>query len=183
MLTLLSQYSSDNQEVTPSNSSTSTPGHTAYPALLKRRSSTMSSKMEKEQWNAIQLAIGDSQRFLDLLNNLKWESGLSTDAVNLIKSRLAMDDDPGTSQLETSHKPSNGSGKKQSELITIAMARHAAESAAHMCNFAISIVKYNESFKPYMIAKENLERFAICSCACVCAVSYTHLTLPTIYSV
>ena len=45
--------------------------------------------MEKEAWQAIQVAIGDSQRFLDLLAGLKWEEGLSPDAVNLIESRLA----------------------------------------------------------------------------------------------
>ena len=71
------------------------PGH---PPPTKKRApgggttssvSTDSSKMEKEQWTAIQLAIGDSQKFLDLLNGLKWENGLSADAVNLIESRLA----------------------------------------------------------------------------------------------
>ena len=154
MLTLLWQYgSSESQEASSSDGSSGTPGHLA---LLQRKSSSSVSgaaKMDREQWNAIQLAIGDSQKFLDLINNLKWESGLSVDAVNLIRSRLAMDEDASS---DGSHRSSNGA--KQTDLITISMARYAAESAAHMCTFAVSIVKYNESFKPYMIAKENMER-------------------------
>ena len=155
MLTLLWQHGSvgESHEALAGDA---TPGHLA---VFKRRSSTSVSgaaKMDREQWNAIQLAIGDSQKFLDLIKNLKWESGLSADAVNLIRSRLSMDEDAGNDGRRRSL-----SEPKQSELITISMARHAAESAAHMCAFAVSIVKYNESFKPYMIAKENMERFVV----------------------
>ena len=169
MLTLLWQHGSagESQEASTGDSP---PGHLT---LFKQRSSTSASgatKMDREQWNAIQLAIGDSQKFLDLIKNLKWESGLSADAVHLIRSRLSMEEDTGSDGRHRSL-----SGVKQNELITISMARHAAESAAHMCAFAVSIVKYNESFKPYMIAKENMERFVffvcilcVCVCACVC---------------
>ena len=162
MLTLLWQYGTNGQEGSPNDSTNGTPGHSITTNLLKRKTSTMvsgSTRMEKDQWNAIQLAIGDSQKFLDLLSSLKWESGLSTDAVNLIKSRIALDDEPsGGGQLESSSSSRSSTGVKQNELITISMARYAAESAAHMCGFAVAIVKYNESFKPYMIAKEKFER-------------------------
>ena len=30
-----------------------------------------------------------------------------------------------------------------------------------MCAFAVSIVKYNESLKPYVVAKDNVERFVM----------------------
>ena len=143
--------------------------------LFKRRKSSTSTsasttRTDREQWNAIQLAISDSQKFLDLIKNLKWENGLSADAVNLIRSRLSMDEDTGSDGCRRSL-----SGFKQSELITISMARHAAESAAHMCAFAVSIVKYNESFKPYMIAKENIERFVMYMHVCVYSFACAYL--------
>ena len=158
MLTLLRQYGSAGESLEASTGDV-VPG----PITPRRRRSSVTSvasisttRIDREQWNSIQLAISDSQKFLDLIKNLKWESGLSTDAVNLIKSRLSMDEDAGSDGRRRSL-----SGFKPDELITISMARHAAESAAHMCAFAVSIVKYNESFKPYMIAKENMERFVM----------------------
>ena len=92
------------------------------PTLFKRRRSSTSTsasttRTDREQWNAIQLAISDSQKFLDLIKYLKWESGLSADAVNLIRSRLSMDEDTGSDGRHRSL-----SGFKQSELITISMA-------------------------------------------------------------
>ena len=67
--------------------------------------------MEKEVWQGIQVAIGDSQRFLDLLAGLKWEEGLSPDAVNLIESRLATtaNQSGGGSALELANRPSKES--------------------------------------------------------------------------
>ena len=105
--------------------------------------------MEREQWLAIQLAIGDSQKFLDLLNGLKWEEGLSPDAVNLITCKLAT----ARNSDGSSSTPSSRGG-----LITVSMAKHAAESAATMCAFAVAIVDYNHSFKPYKLAAEKLQR-------------------------
>ena len=164
----------------------------------RRKSSTSlvsgSSRMDKEQWNGIQSAIGDSQKFLDLIKNLKWENGLSADAVNLITSRLAMDEDAGS---DVGHRRSSLSlsspGAVAGELITISMARYAAESAAHMCAFAVSIVKYSESLKPYIRAKENLERFValvcvflcvrLCVCVCVCVCVYVCVCVQCVCTV
>jgi hypothetical protein len=175
MLTLLWQHGSagESQEASTGD---------AFPGSVtprRRRSSTSAAsasttRMDREQWNSIQLAISDSQKFLDLIKNLKWESGLSADAVNLIRSRLSMDEDTSSDGRRKSL-----TGFKQGDLITISMARHAAESAAHMCAFAVSIVKYNESFKPYMIATENMERFVmcmyVCACPCVHACMYMYI--------
>ncbi len=170
MLTLLCQYGSagESQEASTGD---------IFPGSVtpRRRRSSVSvasgstTGVDREQWSSIQLAISDSQKFLDLIKNLKWESGLSADAVNLIRSRLSIDEDTGSDGRRKSL-----SGFKQGELITISMARHASESAAHMCAFAVSIVKYNETFKPYMIAKENMERFVmyICVNSCVHACMY-----------
>ena len=183
MLTLLKQYGVDPQISSASEgSSSSTPGHVNTAGKKKKASFSTSStsasaqttKLEKEQWYAIQIAIGDSQRFLDLLNGLKWEEGLSTDAVNLILSKLAVPGKnappfPAASDSKTSgagaaamDRSVSGNdrtkGTSDSQLITVSMARHAAESAANMCGFAVSIVEYNESFKPYKIAAERLSQ-------------------------
>lgn len=116
--------------------------------------------MEKEQWTAIQLAIGDSQKFLDLLNGLKWENGLSADAVNLIESRLATSHTNLTAAEPSGSVPStaDSTGSHQPSRITVSMAKHAAESAATMCGFAVAIVEYHYSFKPYKLAAEKLQR-------------------------
>ena len=113
--------------------------------------------MEKDQWLAIQLAIGDSQKFLDLLNSLKWESGLSTDAVNLIESKLVTSHSSPTAAEPRGGEP-NATQPQHLSLITVAMAKHAAESAATMCGFAVAIVEYHHSFKPYRVAIEKLQR-------------------------
>ena len=91
-------------------------------SLLRKRSSIAhlstpgadTARMEKEAWQAIQLAIGDSQRFLDLLAGLKWEDGLSPDAVNLIESRLAtsVNQSRGGSTSELASRPSRESVSK-----------------------------------------------------------------------
>lgn len=162
MLTLLQQYGVDQPTGSASEgSSSSTPGHVPPLASKKKKTAFSTSaetvKLEKEQWNTIQIAIGDSQNFLDLLNGLKWEDGLSTDAVNLILSKLAIPGKnvplSGSKGSKTGSEPKGGAAES---LITISMARHAAESAANMCGFAVSIVEYNDSFKPFKIAAEQL---------------------------
>ena len=164
MLTLLQQYGADPHNGSVSDgSSSSTPGHVPFPTSKKRKFSTATdtAKQEKEQWNAIVIAIGDSQRFLDLLNGLKWEDGLSTDAVNLVLSKLAI---PGKNipvtglegSINGGHVDPKGQAAAVEGLITESMALHAAESAANMFRFAASIVEYNDSFKPYKIAAEQL---------------------------
>ena len=174
MLTLLKQYGVDPQTGSASEgSSASTPGHTSL-ALSKKRTSAFAgsvqtAKIEKEHWNAIQIAIGDSQKFMDLLNGLKWEEGLSTDAVNLIMSKLAIpgknvplvQPSKGGGRHRGASKPQpdeSFSGAATENLITVSMARHAAESAASMCSFAVAIVEYNDSFKPYKLAAEKLSQ-------------------------
>lgn len=163
MLTLLKQHGAEPHAGSASegSSSSTTPGH--IPALSSKKKkatgfsgATQTAKLEKEQWNAILIAIGDSQNFLDLLSGLEWENGLSTDAVNLILSKLAI---PGKNIPPSGPESSKTGGSNvvaAENLITVSMARHAAESAANMCGFAVSIVEYNDSFKPYKIALEQL---------------------------
>ena len=117
--------------------------------------------MEREQWAQLQLAIGDSQRFLDLLNSLKWEDGLQKEAIALIESKLATSRNSGDLVLKDS-QPSTAdsvsSGASQSGIITVSMAKHAAESAASMCGFAVAIVEYQYSFEPYRLAHLKAEK-------------------------
>lgn len=156
MLTLLQQYGVDPQSGASEGSSSSTPGH--IPSLTSKKkktafsASTETAKLDKEHWSSIQIAIGDSQRFLDLLNGLKWKDGLSADAVNLIISKLAI---PGKN-VPLSGTSEDAKGRMTESLITFSMVQHAAESAANMFGFAVSIVEYNDSFKPYKIAAEQL---------------------------
>ncbi len=162
MFTLLQQYGDHHTQAGDKSDSTqSTPGHASTvgaTAPSKKRSSAAShsgaetAKMEKEQWQAVQSSIGDSQKFLDLLNRLKWQDGLSVDAVNLIESKL---ETSASSQVTEGARRRSTSGK---DFITVAMARHAAESAANMCAFAISIVSYSHSLQPYKLALEKLQQ-------------------------
>lgn len=122
---------------------------------------TQTAKMEKEHWVSLQVAIGDSQRFLDLLSSLKWEDGLSTEAMNLIESQLATSRNspggttgsyPSTADSAASSEQAGGGG-----LITVSMAKHAAESVAFMCGFAIAIVEYQYTFEPFRAAQLKTE--------------------------
>ncbi len=142
--------------------------------MMKKRSNSSAqgatsetARMEREQWLSIQLAIGDSQKFLDLLGRLKWEEGLTTDAVNLIESTLSTTSRgtphsrKGGKTLDVAGIPSAGPGDGslgREQRITVSMAKHAAESAATMCAFAVAIVEYQHSLKPYQLAREKLER-------------------------
>lgn len=173
MLTLLNQYGSMVKQnlsgSTPdSNSSCSTPGNSVIFTSKKKKhgSSANTAEMEKEQWNSIQIAIGDSQKFMDMLKNLKWEEGLSTDAVNLILSKLAV---PGRNvPLSNSKTKVDGSDERflssavdKQSFITVSSARYAAEPASLMCAFAISIVEYNDMLPPYKLALEKLSRYVV----------------------
>jgi len=176
ILTLLNQYGSaageQGQSSAEDSSSSGTPGHTAAFLSKKKKtgpSAASTAKMEKEQWNSILLAMGDSQKFLDMLNNLKWEDGLSTDASNLIMSRLAV---PGRnvpqSESDSSIDRSDEKNKSKEGLITVSMARYAAEAAGFMCSFAVSIVEYTDTLKPYKVAAKKLARLVRFECTNLC---------------
>ena len=167
ILTLLRQYGaagvhqgSSSTEVSSFNARQMSTPKKKLSFISAHSGAAETAKMEKEQWNGIQIAIGDSQKFLDLLNGLKWEEGLSPDAVNLIKSKLAVEDNyKSTSSESLRHSVSTESSLTEAgHLITVSMARHAAESAATMCAFAVSIVLFNDSLEPYKVAYEQLQR-------------------------
>lgn len=168
VLTLLQNYGTPSTSSSSSNNgdsnATTTPHNTLHTA--KKRTSSLnltpqSAKMEKDQWGLLQLAIGDSQRFLDLLNSLKWEDGLPIEAVNLIESKLATSHNSPVTPQGESHPSTADSASSSAErgtggLITVSMAKHAAESVAFMCGFAVSIVEYQRTFEPYRAASEKV---------------------------
>ena len=131
------------------------------PAIPVRKTA-LGAKMEREYWTQLQIGIGDSQHFLDLLDKLKWEEGLSTKSINLIESKLATSRNSGSATSQPSTASSGAShtstGSSGQGLITVSMAKHASESAAVMCGFAVAIVDYNYSFQPYYNAQRKVEK-------------------------
>ena len=135
-------------------------------------------KVDKERWSQIQLAMGDSQHFLDLINGLNWEEGLSREAVDLVESTLATSHakvlDSATSTADSTISSTDYGG-----LITVSMARHASEATASMCAFAIAIVNYQYLFEPYRIARERADKLRkdIAGTTCACGIFLASLAL------
>ena len=130
------------------------------PAVLTKKSSTVAnskSGSERDYWTQLQLAIGDSQHFLDLINNLKWEDGLSQDSIDLIESKLSTNynNDNSNNDGDSSQPPLVPTS---SSLISVSMARHASESVSVLCEFAVSIVQYQYSFEPHNNAVNRVEK-------------------------
>ena len=162
MLTLLKNYGSSIDQRRQSIALEQQTKKTASSLSVKGSSSL--NKVDKEHWLSLQQALGDSQHFLDLLNSLKWEDGLPQEAINLIESKIATtanSDGRVTSLLRwdsTSPETAGSSSFASAGLITVAMAKHAAEAAAFMCGFAVSIVEHQRSLEPYRISKERTSK-------------------------
>ena len=116
--------------------------------------------MKKEDWMKVQLAIGDSQKFLDLLHGLSWEGGLNTDVAQLIDSRLAnshnfdtLEDLPQSKLKLPPKHPVSGQ-----DLITVELAKHASEAVGLFCSFLVSTVEHHFLLDPYRRAKEKVKR-------------------------
>ena len=117
----------------------------------KSASTLQSSKLEREQWQAIQLAIGDSQKFLDLLNAFKWENGLDSYSIDLIESMLV------TSRVSSGavqDSPSSSGGS--TALISVTTARYASEAVAIMCAYTVAITEYHYLIAPCKEATDNM---------------------------
>lgn len=130
------------------------------------------SKSERDYWTQLQLAIGDSQHFLDLIKNLKWEEeGLTQEAVDLIESKLATSHNMATTSREMTDSDGGGgvattpSGgvvsstvTPPSSLITVSMARYASESVSMMCELAVAIVDYHYSLGHHRAALNRVDK-------------------------
>ena len=153
ILTLLHHNSSSGE--TPTEASYDTLS-TALLHKKKSASTLQSSKLEREQWQTIQLAIGDSQKFLDLLNAFKWENGLDSYSINLIESMLV------TSRIGSStvqESPSSSSGGGSTALISVTTARYASEAVAIMCAYTVAIAEYHYLIAPCQEAADNVLYF------------------------
>lgn len=117
------------------------------------------SKTERDYWTQLQLAISDSQHFLDLMHNLKWEEeGLSQEAISLIESKLVTSHNSDNVLKSESSATDSTTISSQPSLITVSMAKHASESVAMMCEFTVSIVDYHYSFQPHHNALKRIEK-------------------------
>ena len=123
----------------------------------KSASTLQSSKLEREQWQAIQLAIGDSQKFLDLLNAFKWENGLDSYSINLIESMLVTSR-VGSGTVQESPSSSSGGGGSTA-LISVTTARYASEAVAIMCAYTVAIAEYHYLIAPCQEAADNVSHF------------------------
>lgn len=124
-------------------------------SFMPQRQSKRTGKIDKDLWMSLLVAIGDSQQFMEMVRGLRWEEGLSTVAVQIIKSRLSTAHSGSEWGVAGGAKRS-GSGREQ--LITVSMARHASESAASMCIFAVSIVHYHQQLETFKKAHTRAER-------------------------
>ena len=130
--------------------------HSSIMNLQKKRSANtlQNSKLEREQWQAIQLAIGDSQKFLDLLGAFKWENGLDTYSINLIESMLVTSKNSDQLQSMVQASPLSASGP--TALISVSTARYASEAVAIMCAYVIAIADYHYLIEPCQQASGNV---------------------------
>ena len=120
-----------------------------------------SRRLAKDQWSRIQLAIGDSQRFQDLLHNLSWENGLSQDAVTLLDANLATsrNNDPAESEsVEAKRKMAPVHLVTGKELIAVPVVKHASEAAGLICMFVLSVMEYHYMLEPCKRARERVAK-------------------------
>lgn len=157
MLTLLHHNSSGD---TPTDGSEEP--ITSVLVLQKKRSANtlQNSKLEREQWQSIQLAIGDSQNFLDLLGAFKWENGLDAYSINLIESMLvtSKNSSPLQSNGQIQGSPSSSGGA--TALISVNNARYASEAVAIMCAYVIAIADYHYLIEPCQQASDKVLQYA-----------------------
>ena len=140
------------------NSCGDTPTEESLVTLHKKRSANtlQNSKLEREQWQSIQLAIGDSQRFLDLLGAFKWENGLDTFSINLIESMLVTSKNSSQSQNNSQAQTSPSSSGGATALISVNTARYASEAVAIMCAYVIAITDYHYLIKPCQLTSDKV---------------------------
>lgn len=124
----------------------------------------MQSRLDREQWSAIQLQIGDPQKFVEAVQQVPWEDGLSAELANLIEDYLSP-----TTVAEQGSSTASGEtqktrvmrrriskiqypGARQQEAssgITLAAAKHASADAAVLMAFVIAILDYHHCYVPY----------------------------------
>lgn len=119
-----------------------------------------SRRLNKEQWSKIQLAIGDSQRFLDFLHSLSWEEGLSQDVIQTVESQLATSHnvDPLPDGKETQPKSTPLHSVTGVELITIRAARYTSEALGLLCSYVLAITEHHYLLEPLKRARDRVKQ-------------------------
>ena len=140
-------------------SPSSAESHHHAPASHRKTSIQTETTDAKGQWQAIKLAIGDSQKFRDLILGLHWKEGLTIEAVNLIKSHLATT--PTGRQKPRESDSNSAHSQTQQTLVTLTAAKHAAEVVEVMCGFAVAMVDYTAVYKTHRLAANELRRLAL----------------------
>lgn len=157
VLTLLHHYSCGDAPVDGSEEPAGSQ-HSSMLLLQKKRSANtlQNSKLDREQWQSIQLAIGDSQNFLDLLAAFKWENGLDEYSIDLIESMLVTSKNSGQLQSSNQVQASPSSSSGATALISVNNARYASEAVAIMCAYVIAIADYHYLIEPCQRAGDKV---------------------------
>ena len=153
-------------------------------AYHKRRQTgaLMGKKLDRDRWAAIQIGIGDPQRYVDTLFAIPWEDKLSTAKLELLESRLAPQPLEASeiatfskkistarvparrpsvqsmSRHSTSTYPQEEAQDSPSEmtLITVSKARYASEDLAILTLYLLEIMHYQHALVPCMVARNEL---------------------------
>ena len=122
--------------------------------------STSSKRLKKEQWSKIQLAIGDTQRFLDLLHSLSWEEGLTQEVIQAVESQLATSHnvDPLSDGEDAQPKSTPLHSVTGMELITIRAARYTSEALGLLCSYVLAVTEHHYLLEPVKRAREKVKR-------------------------
>lgn len=120
-------------------------------------------RLDRTQWKQYQNMMIDSAKFVDLLNGIEWEEGLSVETIQSVESYLSKGKDgqigiTGEGSLIDSSKDVNiPAAKSDVKGITISAARYASEDASILVHFAIAILEYSKLCIPLKAAKEKVE--------------------------
>lgn len=133
------------------------------PVFIIEMSTNKMERLDRNQWKQYQNMMIDSARFVDLLNGIEWEEGLSVETIQSVESYLSKGKDgqigiTGEGSLIDSSKDVNiPAAKSEAKGITISAARYASEDASILVHFAIAILEYSKLCIPLKAAKEKVE--------------------------
>eukprot|EP00118_Oscarella_pearsei_P013596 m.109954 g.109954 ORF g.109954 m.109954 type:complete len:5180 (+) comp37381_c0_seq5:135-15674(+) len=165
------QATSDPHEPSPGSvlsegSANGTPAKTQSSSRKRPSASTFLSndgtqgRLDKDQWTSIQSQIGDPQKFVEAIQNVPWQEGLTTDLASLIETYLG---NPSksidvSSELKASRKAKKGSaGSSLLNVITLAAAKHASEDAAILTAYIKALLRYHNVYVPHKSNEIQLE--------------------------
>lgn len=123
-------------------------------------------RLDRSVWKTYQLAMQDSQKFVDLLHSVDLEEGLPVEIYQAVESYLAIGRDgqlgvTGEGLLLENAKDVNVPVARPVDDtfrgITISSSRYASEDAATLVHYAIAVVEYTRQCGPLRQAREKVE--------------------------